>query len=240
MGLAVRIDSKAHRAPGGGGMRPVLHDVAFTAGPGEVLALFGPSGTGKSTTLRIVMGLDDAYLGVVRRPEGRLGAMFQEPRLLPWMTVGDNLRLVRPEADYDPAPALAAVGLAGTAGLLPGALSLGMARRAALARALAVDPTLLVLDEPFASLDPQTSRSLRTLIADRAATHGTTVLFSTHEIDHAVACADRLLVLDGSPATLAADMTLPRDDAAAREAARARLCAAFPFLAPLASADASA
>jgi len=237
MSLAVRIDSKAHRCPDG--LRPVLRDVAFTAGPGEVLALFGPSGTGKSTALRIVMGLDTDYIGTVRRGAGRLGAVFQDPRLLPWMTVGDNLRLVQSAPGYDPAAALAEVGLPDAARLMPGALSLGMARRAALARALAVDPSLLVLDEPCASLDPRTAAGLGGLLAARARTHGTTVLFSTHEIEHAFACADRVLVLGGYPASLAADVAVPAD-MAGRCTAREQLIAAFPFLSALASTPAPA
>ncbi len=233
MSLVVRIDSKAHRCAEG--FRPVLRQVAFSAGPGEVLALFGPSGTGKSTALRIVMGLDTAFLGAVRRGNGRIGAMFQEPRLLPWLTVGDNLRLVQPGAGADPSAALAAVGLAEVAGKKPGELSLGMARRVALARALAVDPSLLVLDEPFASLDPRTAAGLGALLAARARKAGTTVLFSTHEIEHALACADRVLVLSGSPASLAMDVAVPQD-AAGRQAARAKLIAAFPFLSAPAAA----
>ncbi|HET9020055.1 MAG TPA: ATP-binding cassette domain-containing protein, partial [Acetobacteraceae bacterium] len=211
---------------------PVLHDIAFTAAPGSVVALFGPSGTGKTTTLRIVMGLDADFEGRIGKLPGRLGAMFQEPRLAPWMTVADNLRMVVTEGVPPPdIPALLAeVGLPGAERRLPRELSLGMARRAALARALAVSPAVLVLDEPFASLDPQLAGSLAGVIRARASRTGTAVLLSTHDLDPVFAIADRILVLSGHPATLAGDVALPAG-AAARQRARADLLRAFPFLA---------
>src|SRR5947207_1276302 len=92
-GLEVHIKSKDFAAPGARS-RPVLRDVRFSARLGEFLALFGPSGAGKTTTLRIVLGLDRDFTGEVRRPDGRIGTMFQEPRLVPWLSVADNLRLV--------------------------------------------------------------------------------------------------------------------------------------------------
>src|SRR5271170_6575741 len=153
--LDVRIDAKSVPEPGGE-LRPILLDVCFSAEPGEFLALFGPSGTGKTTTLRIALGLDPDFQGLVRRPDARVGVVFQEPRLLPWLTVADNLRLVMSDGASVPdiSGLLQQVELPGIEQRRPRELSLGMARRVALARALAVDPQLLVLDEPFASLDP--------------------------------------------------------------------------------------
>jgi ABC-type nitrate/sulfonate/bicarbonate transport system ATPase subunit len=217
------------------GALPVLRDVGFSAGAGEVLALLGASGAGKSTTLRIAMGLDGVFEGTVRRPAGRLGVVFQEPRLLPWLTTADNLRLV---AEHLPAAEiealLAEVGLAGAGAKLPLALSLGMARRAALARALAVEPALLVLDEPFASLDAQRGAGLAAVVARRARTHATTVLLATHDLGQALAIADRVLVLAGHPATLAADIRCRAADAAAL---RQDLLGRFPFLGAAAAED---
>jgi ABC-type nitrate/sulfonate/bicarbonate transport system ATPase subunit len=227
--LEVTIAEKRFAAAG----RVVLRDIAFGAPRGAVLALFGPSGAGKTSTLRIVVGLDAAFRGRIIRPPGRLGMMFQEPRLVPWLTVGDNLRLVMPEDAPPPdVPALLAeVGLPDAALRRPRELSLGMARRAALARALAVAPSLLVLDEPFASLDPQLAASLATVIRARANRDGMTVLLTTHDLDQVMAVADRVLVLSGVPATLAADLPVPRGpDAAARTALRAELLGRFPFL----------
>ena len=208
------------------GARPVLRDVRFQAGAGEVLALLGASGTGKSTTLRIAMGLDTAFEGHVHRPPGRLGVVFQEPRLLPWLSTADNLRLV---ADGAPvAELLAEVGLAGAEAVMPRALSLGMARRAALARALAVRPTLLVLDEPFASLDAQRTAALAALVGRQARARAMTVLLATHDLAPALAVADRILVLAGHPATLQAD--IPRAEHPDAAALRGELLARFPFL----------
>lgn len=194
-----------------GSVRPVLHDIHFTAGPGEVLALLGPSGTGKSTILRIILGLDRDYDGAVSLSAGRIGVMFQEPRLLPWLTVADNLRLVRAKGvpPPDTAELLTEVLLPPVGNLMPAALSLGMARRVALARALAVAPDVLVLDEPFASLDPGLAAGLGARIADRARRLRTLVLLSTHEPAQALAIASRILVIAGSPATLLADVPVP-------------------------------
>jgi len=132
----------------------------------------------------------------VHRPAGRIGAVFQEPRLLPWLSVGENLRLVQPNLkDPDIADLLRLAGLEAIAELMPSSLSLGMARRVALARALAVRPSLLVMDEPFASLDPLLSGRLSRSIASHARQIGATLLMATHDLDQALAVADRILVL---------------------------------------------
>jgi ABC-type nitrate/sulfonate/bicarbonate transport system ATPase subunit len=222
--LSVAIARKAYAG------RAVLDEVEFEVEPREVVALFGASGTGKSTTLRIALGLDRDFTGQVHRGPGRVGVMFQEPRLLPWLTLAENIRLVATEGV--PAPdigaLLASVGLADAAGLLPRALSLGMARRAALARALAVAPALLVLDEPFASLDPALAATLAARVAAEAREGGAAVLIATHGLDQALTIADRVLVLHGSPARLAADLPVAGNGSAG--ALRSLLLARFPFL----------
>ncbi len=226
--LDVYIQAKAYA---GSGARQVLRDVRFVAAAGEFLALFGPSGAGKSTTTRIVLGLDRDFTGRIGPFHGRVGVVFQEPLLAPWLTVGENMRLVVtsgvPEPDI---PAiLEEVGLPGAADFMPRALSLGMARRAALARALAVSPALLVLDEPFASLDPLLAASLSGLVSGWARRTGATVLLATHDLDQALGIADRVLVLAGQPATLAADAVVP-ERGAAQNGLRAELRARFAFL----------
>jgi ABC-type nitrate/sulfonate/bicarbonate transport system ATPase subunit len=231
--LEVKIRAKEFRSSRGD-TRQILRDVAFTAAPGEVLALLGPSGIGKSTILRVTLGLDGDFEGSVQLPPGRLGVMFQEPRLLPWLSVEANLRLVLP-ADA-PAPDIGAllseVLLPPIPNLLPSALSLGMARRVALARALVVDPAMLVLDEPFASLDQSLATTLGMRIVDRVRRRGTLVVLSTHDIDQALAMSTRVLVIAGEPASLVEDIPVPRrdDDATANAGLRQSLLGRFSFL----------
>ena len=216
------------RSSGRSGEVAVLGPVAFDAAAGEVLAIFGPSGTGKSTLLRIVLGLDRAFEGSVAPPPGPAGVVFQEPRLAPWLDVAANLRLVAPSLDAAAIAAqLAPLGLAGTERMRPAALSLGMQRRVALARALAIRPQWLVLDEPFASLDPGLAAALGAIVARHARDTGAIVLMATHELDQALTLATRILVLSGRPATLAADIAVPAGD---RSALRAELLVRFAFL----------
>lgn len=231
--LDIRIDAKSVREPGGE-PRPILHDVCFSAEPGEFLALFGPSGTGKTTTLRIALGLDTDFQGLVQRTDQRVGVVFQEPRLLPWLTVADNLRLVM--NDGSPMPDISGllqqVELPGIEQRRPRELSLGMARRVALARALAVDPQLLVLDEPFASLDPALAARLAGTVSRWARQRAATVLLATHDVDQTLEIAGRVLVLDGRPATLAASFDVPpHTNPGSVAELRALLVERFPFLA---------
>jgi NitT/TauT family transport system ATP-binding protein len=231
--LEVLIREKSFPAEGGR-MHPIIRDVAFTAAPGEVLVLLGPSGIGKTTVLRITLGLDRRFDGVVQRPPGTAGTVFQEPRLLPWMSVEDNLRLVRPEglSSGDVAALLEDVRLPGAQHKMPAALSLGMARRVALARALAVDPALLVMDEPFASLDAGVVSHLATVLGRRVKDRGTLVLLSTHDVAQALSIASRVLVIAGTPATLVADVAVPMPhDIAALHQMRKDLVSRFSFLA---------
>ena len=217
--LDVDLASKAFAS------RIVLTDIRFRATAGQVLALLAPSGTGKTTTLRIVLGLDHRFAGSVRRPSGRTGAVFQEPRLLPWMNVAANIRLGAPAlTDTDVEDLLDLMELGAVANAMPGGLSLGMSRRVAIARALAVRPSLLILDEPFASLDARLAATIANAIVARSRVERTIMLFATHDLDQALAIADRILILSASsPATLDADML-------ASSCRGQDLRASFPFL----------
>lgn len=214
--LEVLIERKLYPGAHGGALEAV-RGLAFALEPGEVGALIGPSGCGKTTALRIIAGLDDDFEGIVSRPgSGRLGIVFQEPRLLPWRTVEENVRLAL--SPDQPSPDLEALfrmlGLADHAGRFPGELSLGLARRAAIARAFAVEPDLLLLDEPFVSLDAPTAQRLRRELAALCDRTGVTTLLVTHDIPEALELADRLFFLSDRPAHVVGErrIALPRGE----------------------------
>jgi ABC-type nitrate/sulfonate/bicarbonate transport system ATPase subunit len=221
--LDVSIKRKSYRSASGGTIE-VLREMAFTLKVGAVGALVGPSGCGKTTLLRIITGLDSDYIGTVHLPDhGKLGMVFQEPRLLPWRTVEQNVRLGAPEAsDADLDALFVALGLAAHRRHFPGELSLGQARRVALARAFAVKPDLLVLDEPFVSLDAALAKRLQEELAALVTSRHITTLIVTHSIDEAIGLADRLFVLSASPARVIAEVPIarPREPQTSEELAR--------------------
>ncbi len=184
------------------GDRHVLTDVSVAIDQGEIVALIGRSGSGKSTVLRVFAGLSNDHTGE-RTVTGAPALAFQEPRLFPWRDVRANVvyglnrsKLVREEAGRRADRALADVGLADRAEAWPSTLSGGQAQRVSLARALVAEPELLLLDEPFGALDALTRLTMRGLLLDLWREHGFGVLLVTHDVDEAVALADRVLVLD--------------------------------------------
>ena len=207
--LDLAIRRKDHTRPDGV-THHVLADFRLTLPVGAVGALVGPSGCGKTTLLRLVAGLDQNYDGEVHLPaHGRLGMVFQEPRLLPWRTVIDNLRIVAPQAhDAALAALLDELGLAEHAAHFPRQLSLGLARRVALARALAIEPDLLLLDEPLVSLDAALARDLREKIAALIETRRITTLIVTHDLREAIALADKIFLLSPRPAHVVATLEI--------------------------------
>jgi ABC-type nitrate/sulfonate/bicarbonate transport system ATPase subunit len=209
--LDVGIKQKFYRGAAGGELQ-VLGELAFSLGAGEVAALVGPSGCGKTTLLRILAGLDRDYEGSVSLPaHGTLGMVFQEPRLLPWRTVEQNVRLAAPKAGDATLDALfATLGLTAHRDHYPGELSLGLARRVALARAFAVEPDLLLLDEPFVSLDATLAARLREELAELVRSRPVTTLLVTHDVDEAIGLADRLFLLSASPARVLAEVPIER------------------------------
>jgi NitT/TauT family transport system ATP-binding protein len=201
--LEVDIASKAFTNAAGERF-DVLADLNFALGAGEVGVFVGPSGCGKSTMLRILAGLDHDYRGRVTRPnDARIGMVFQEPRLLPWRSVEENVRLAAPHADEATLSALFAVlELTAHRSHFPGELSLGLARRVALARAFAVEPDFLILDEPLASLDDALAARLRDQIAALVDSRSVMTLLVTHSVDDAVRLGDRLFLLSPRPARI--------------------------------------
>ena len=190
----------------------VVRDVTLSVAPGEVVAILGASGCGKSTLLRIVGGLDTPTTGRVRIDgspvdgiDRRCAVAFQEPRLLPWRNLAANVALGLPDGtpskvrDTRVGELLELVGLTSFAGHRPREISGGMAQRTALARALARDPSVLLLDEPFASLDALTRLRMQDLLVDVHAAAPTTVLLVTHDVEEALHLADRVIVLGTEP-----------------------------------------
>jgi ABC-type nitrate/sulfonate/bicarbonate transport system ATPase subunit len=209
--LELHIKHKSYRGASGGRLH-VLGEISFSLANGEVAAVVGPSGCGKTTLLRIIVGLDRDFDGSVTRPaHGRLGVVFQEPRLLPWRTVEENVRLAAPQAGEATLSALfATLGLAAHRRHYPGELSLGLARRVALARAFAFEPELLALDEPFVSLDAALVEKLRAELIELVSRRPTTTLLVTHSIEEAIGLADRIFLLSRSPARVIADIPIER------------------------------
>jgi ABC-type nitrate/sulfonate/bicarbonate transport system ATPase subunit len=210
------IDIREKRFPGRtpGNDHVALRDLRFSVAEGEFVCLVGPSGCGKSTLLNIVNGLDRSVDGRVRLRDAeavkRIGAMFQNPRLMPWLTVLDNVRLVlEPGDDRRAHELLEAVGLGEVLHAYPNRLSGGMQRRVALARAFAIRPCLLLLDEPFVSLDAPVAGRLRLLLLEQWRQHVSTVLFVTHDLREALQLADRILFLSSSPGRLVLDYPVP-------------------------------
>jgi ABC-type nitrate/sulfonate/bicarbonate transport system ATPase subunit len=200
--------------------RPALEEISFDVRAGEFVALIGANGTGKSTLLKLIAGLSRPDAGSVRihgsavqGPDPRIGFVFQEPRLLPWRSTVDNVALPLELAGWSitlrrkrVAELMALVGLEGVDELRPHQLSGGMRQRAAIARALALEPSVLLLDEPFSSLDALTRERFNAELQVIWRETKTTILLVTHAIGEAILLGDRVLVLAGHPGRLVADI----------------------------------
>jgi len=216
-----------------GGTFTALHEVNLTVEPGQFCAVVGPTGCGKSTTLTMVAGLDQPTLGTVRVGEQRVsgvadgtGFMFQKDALLPWKTVLDNVKLgprfhgaSNKEAAELARDWLSRVGLAGFEDHYPHQLSGGMRKRVSLAAALINEPSILLMDEPFGALDVQTKAIMSNELLGLWEQTRPSVLFITHDLEEAIALADRVVVMTVGPGTVKTtyDIDLPRPRGAVQE-----------------------
>lgn len=217
---------KVFRQKGSGSAVVAIERLDFAIARGEIVAVVGKTGCGKSTFFNILTGLEEPTEGRIeiggRTPygvdfdafRGRIGIIFQQDRLLPWRTLLDNVTLGLEIMDIAPAQrrerALAwldRLGLGNFLGAFPNELSGGMRQRAALSRAFALNPEILLADEAFGHLDEVTAMQIRTQFFDMVRAEGKTAIFVTHQLEEAIDTADRLLVF-GRPATLLADLRL--------------------------------
>jgi NitT/TauT family transport system ATP-binding protein len=224
MPTMLEVRGLAHRYGEGSGAHVAVEDLTFTVAKDELACIVGPSGCGKSTLLRCIAGLigpsagevtlhGDAVVGV----PNDLAVVFQDysRSLFPWLSVRGNVEFPlrtrvrnRTERRRRAMEALSWVGLTDAAGKYPWQLSGGMQQRVSIARALACKPALLLMDEPFASVDAQTRADLEDLLLRVRREHESTVLLVTHDIDESVYLGDRVLVLSKSPASIVADLTV--------------------------------
>lgn len=226
MSANISIDYITHTFKGQS--EPTLKDIELRIRPGEQIALIGRSGCGKSTLLHMLAGLLMPSDGCVRihghqvvKPSAKWNMMFQKPSLYPWMSVRENAALGLAFAGRKEPEAvdglLSLVGLSDKADANPQSLSGGQQQRVALARSLATSPELLLLDEPFSALDAFTRASLQDEVSRIARQKGLTMVIVTHDIDEAVAMADRVLIMAANPGRIAGEMTIdlpaPRDRA---------------------------
>jgi len=220
MGFGIRMERVEKSFGEGDRLVKALGPVTLTVEPGEFLCLLGPTGCGKTTLLRILAGLETPDSGTVSllgegRPGG-IGYVFQEGALFPWLTARDNVAFPlrargtgRREAGSRAIEILADMGLAGFEGSYPHQLSGGMRQRVALARALAPEPEILLLDEPFSSLDTRTSHILQNRMRELSRRLPATVVFVTHSIEEAVFLGRRICVMGSRPGTVVRDERIP-------------------------------
>jgi NitT/TauT family transport system ATP-binding protein len=232
LSVELRVSRVGHRY-GADGERIAVADVSFDARPGELVCIVGPSGCGKSTFLKIVNGLFPSTAGTIeiRQPDGGKPAhamVFQDSSLFPWYTVIDNAAyglvcrgMPKAQARAKAKPFVDLVSLNGFEEKFPYQLSGGMQQRANLARALTVDPEILLMDEPFGPLDAQTRQIMGNLLLDLWAGDRKAVMFVTHDLEEAIALADRVAVMSVGPAAriigdFRVDLPRPRDIAEVR------------------------
>lgn len=213
--LQIHIKSKTYPAIAQARHHQAIADFRLSLKSGEFVCLVGPSGCGKTTLLNIIAGLDEDFDGDIMLGEQhahpKIGYVFQNPRLLPWRTVRENIELVlnSQQSPESIDALLEAMQLSQAQHVYPERLSLGMSRRVSIIRAFAVDPDVLLMDEPFVSLDAPTARQVRELLLKLWQQRPHTVLFVTHDLREAIALADRLIFLSSSPMRVLSEIVVP-------------------------------
>ncbi|MEU7898514.1 ABC transporter ATP-binding protein [Nonomuraea sp. NPDC049152] len=233
----LEISNLSHVYGGGAGAHHAIEGLNLSVSEGELLCVVGPSGAGKSTLLRSIAGLIQPTGGEVRiagelvkQTPDNLAVVFQDysRSLFPWMSVAENVALPLRRKDMDKQQrraaaqeALESVGLEGAGKKYPFQLSGGMQQRVAIARALAYRPKLMLMDEPFGSVDAQTREDLEDLVLQVRGHHQMTIVLITHDIDESVYVGDRVVVLSKAPAHIVGDLKVelpsPRDQISTRE-----------------------
>lgn len=213
--IHIDIHNKTYAAIDRAGVHRAIANLELTLASNEFICLVGPSGCGKTTLLNIIAGLDPDFQGEIRlghrHKNPKIGYVFQNPRLLPWRTVRENITLALPEG-HNPAAVdalLDIMQLKKAQNVYPERLSLGMSRRVSIIRAFAIDPDILLMDEPFVSLDAPTARQVRHLLLKLWKQRPHTVLFVTHDLREAIALADRLIFLSAPPMTAISEIIVP-------------------------------
>lgn len=212
--ITLRNVTKEFALPDGTQLR-VLENVSFEAADGSFTSILGPSGCGKSTILNLIARLDSHTAGTISVGGNRIGFVFQQPRLLNWRTIADNVTLPLEGRELDNVALrslaekyLGLVGLSGYESYYPLQLSGGMQQRVAIARALAIDPDVLLMDEPFSGLDEITARKLRQELIRIWQETAKTILFVTHSISEAVFLSQQILIVSAKPATIFKRLTI--------------------------------
>lgn len=237
--VTIEIHNKTHH----GAQTPTIKNFSLTLGAGEFVCLVGQSGCGKTTLLNSIAGLDANYVGDIRlsntAQSPKIGYVFQQPCLLPWRTVRENIELVfTSQTDYQKAHVeclLDFMQLTAYAEAYPKQLSEGMRRRVSIIRAFAIDPNLLLMDEPFVSLDAPMAREVRLLLKNLWQQRPHTVLFVTHDLREAIALADKLVFLTSRPMRVLREIPVNiahhlRQDAQCIDHFRAQLIENYPEL----------
>lgn len=218
MTLQINIKSKIYPSRTPGDHHQALSDINLSIPLSQFVCLVGPSGCGKTTLLNILSGLDKEINGEIKtgkhqeKDSMNIGYVFQDPRLMPWLSVINNIRLVMKEKEIISGSAeklLADMKLGDVADAFPNRLSGGMQRRVALARAFVKKPKLLLMDEPFVSLDQPVADQLRQILLSLWNEHPATIFFVTHDIREAIFLSDRILFMSPSPGTIVKDFKNP-------------------------------